>query len=409
MTLFHITPFDDLQAVRWPPGEAVALFPTLLTPDPKGKTSAGLLSMGTLQLKLSHPVAQISLLVGLTGSHVVAHQAAPSTMTITAWIGDRWTTLPPQNIQDGTIALSQTGLLRLTVPDGQTSELFRLNVWGLSKDMPMLTCLEVNAVGATWQGPGGKADLSRSLPAGTVRQPVDNIPFLDGVHQPLPSSGGVAAAQSEQMDGRLAERLGHKDRAIQADDYTRILLRAFPFLWQVVVLPAWDPQVGRMPGCVSIIPIPGPDAPTLANPLQPRCDAALAARVLDELRPRVSPFVRLRVGKVNYCSIMVMATVVLRDDTCIASSLQKLQNDLVAYLSPWPNSANPHRPKHYFKRDAIMHFIRHHSYVRSVVSIKLEYSANYSSHVYYTSAALHYLKAETADLPMTSTARDIEP
>jgi hypothetical protein len=254
-------------------------------------------------------------------------------------------------------------------------------------------CLEPNAVWATWQEPGGKQLLTRSRAAGTVTASLEKLPGIEEVRQPLPSSGGVAPASTTMEKVRLVERLRHKERAIQPDDYALLLLSAFPFLWQVAVLPARNANGESEGGCVTIIPIPGPDSPTVPDPTIPSCDATLGDRLLAELRMRVSPFVRLQVAAPHYQAITVCATVVVKDETRLSTTLEQLQAELVRFLSPWPAPDLGEKPKAYFEQTAISQFIRDRPYIESIDTIKLSGNSAESPSVYYTSAWRHQLSA----------------
>jgi hypothetical protein len=226
---------------------------------------------------------------------------------------------------------------------------------------------------------------------------------IESVRQPLPSSGGLQPATTTLEKVRLAERLRHKDRAIQPDDYALLLLSAFPSLWQVAVLPARNSEGKIEPGCVTIIPIPGPDSPTIPDTTTPCCDAALGDRILAELQARVSPFTQLRVAPPPYCAITVRATVVVMDETRVDTLLEQLQKDLVRYLSPWPDPDLAVRPKAYYSETAVGQFIRERSYIKSIGVLQLEYKLPDTPPVYYTSAKRHQLTAR----PSSSSAAPI--
>jgi hypothetical protein len=200
----------------------------------------------------------------------------------------------------------------------------------------------------------------------------------------------------------MAERLGHKDVAIQPADYAQLLLSAFPSLWQVAVLPARNALGQPQPGCVTIIPIPGPDYPTLADNTSPSCDQDFAERILAELKPRISPFVELQIGTPVYCRTTVMAEVVMADASRIASSIQQLQQDLVRFLSPWPVPDLAPRPHRYYEQIAVSQFIRDRPYVKSIDSLQLSPAGDASdptqqcggnAFIYYTSALQHQITA----------------
>ncbi|MFZ9752679.1 MAG: hypothetical protein ACO3B3_03865 [Cyanobium sp.] len=393
--LLHLSPLlDDLVPARWGPGEGVPLLPALL--------SDGNSEERTILLTLSRPLNQLSLLFGLATTATVEPLAANQKMGVEVWNGQTWITLA-EGVQDGTSALSRTGILQLFLQDSQTSFRFRLRINGPGNAQPELICLEPNAVWATWQGPGGKQLLNRSRPANTVTTMASAMVGIESVRQPLPSSGGLQPATTTLEKVRLAERLRHKDRAIQPDDYALLLLSAFPSLWQVAVLPARNSEGKIEPGCVTIIPIPGPDSPTIPDTTTPCCDAALGDRILAELQARVSPFAQLRVASPPYCAITVRATVVVMDETRVDTLLEQLQKDLVRYLSPWPDPDLAVRPKAYYSETAVGQFIRERSYIKSIGVLQLEYKLPDTPPVYYTSAKRHQLTAR----PSSSSAAPI--
>lgn len=412
----HLTPLHAIQPATGEAEHGVPLLPPLLAGEPQPTSSSppspGALQTAMVLLTLSQPIHQICLLFGLTTSGSVNSFSPSPGLRVDAWIDGQWRALPEQNVEDGTSGLSRTGLLRLTLPDDQTSAQLQLRVSGLGDLQPDLVCLEPNATWATWQGPGGRLGLNRSLEAGKVTAALVNLPSITEVRQPLPSTGGVAPASVAMEQVCLAERMRHKDRAIQAEDYALLLLRAFPVLWQVAVLPACNASWRSEAGCVTIIPIPGPDAPTIPDPTIPSCDAAFSEKVLMELRPRLSPFVRLQVACPPYCRLRVAATVVVEDEGRLATSLQQLQADLVRFLSPWPSPDLGQRPRNYFEESAVSQFIRDRPYIRSIDCLELmavpvdpvdlQVKPPDTMPIYYTSALRHDLKARPASISLAS-------
>ena len=410
LSLLHCTPLDQLQPVDWGEG-GYRLLPQPIRPaeaaqpgqSPQSTLQAPL---GVLLLDWCEPVSQLSLLVGLASSVSPQQQAAGvgagRSLRLDRWQAGRWLAIPPESFQDGTLGLSSSGILWLNLGAEQASRRLRLSVSLASGPLPDLLCLEPNAVWATWQGPGGVAQLNQSRPAGTVKASPVALPAIVQIRQPLASIGGVAPASPELEKVRMAERLGHKDVAIQPADYAQLLLSAFPSLWQVAVLPARNALGQPQPGCVTIIPIPGPDYPTLADNTSPSCDQDFAERILAELKPRISPFVELQIGTPVYCRTTVMAEVVMADASRIASSIQQLQQDLVRFLSPWPVPDLAPRPQRYYEQIAVSQFIRDRPYVKSIDSLQLSPAGDASdptqqcggnAFIYYTSALQHQITA----------------
>ncbi|MEB3317624.1 MAG: hypothetical protein VKO39_05730 [Cyanobacteriota bacterium] len=399
MQWLHLRPLSEPEPVTtW---SAVPLLPALLPHEAMEflgpPSSADNLQVATVELVLSQRVRQISFLFGLTTNSTQTILPFTSALRVEAQVaGDvgpsaQWLTLGRDQVVDGTNGLRCTGILHLTLPDGKTSQQFRLQVIDVStpeaslssphpfaqqliSSGPVLQCLEPNAVWATWEGPGGRNQLNRSLEAGKVTAALIKLPGIEQVRQPLPSIGGVAPATAELEKVCLCERLRHKNRALQPEDYALLLLRSFPSLWQVAVLPAQKASGESLPGTVTIIPIPGPDSPTIVDTTIPTCDPVLSERLLTALRSQVSPFVRLQIAPPPYRRICVKATVVVEDQMRMAMALQQLQKDLVRFLSPWPAPDLGARPKNYYEETAISQFIRDRHYIRSIDRLELEES-----------------------------------
>ena len=418
LTLLHCTPLDQLQPGDWSNGDCrllpKAIRPALVTQPiraAKGAKARQLpeSSLGVLLLDWSEPISQLSLLVGLASSASPQPQAAGRSLRLDRWQEGGWLAVPQESFQDGTLGLSSSGILWLNLQPEQATSRLRISVSLQSGPLPDLLCLEPNAVWASWQGPGGVAMLNQSRPAGTVQASPVALPAIAQIRQPLASIGGVAPASPELERVRMAERLGHKEVAIQPSDYAKLLLSAFPSLWQVAVLPARNALGEHKPGCVTIIPIPGPDYPTITDKTTPTCDPEFAELILAELKPRISPFVELQVGTPVYCRKRVIAEVVMADTTRITTSSQQLQRDLVEFLSPWPMPNLGARPQRYYEQTAVNQFIRDLPYVKSIDSLELldaEDTTNSSQQsadnlfIYYTSALQHQIagRAPSASL-----------
>lgn len=413
--LFHLSPLNGCQPVTWHGDSGIPLLPRLMTkemePLPKTAAFPVELHLATVHLTLTQSFHQLSLLFGLTLSGTVDSFRPTPQLHVDVWIAGQWQALPDTAVQDGTSGLSRTGILLLTLPDDQNTSCLRLRLSGLSDPLPDLVCLEPNAAWATWKGPGGKETLNRSLEAGKVTTSLEILPAIAEIRQPLPSSGGVAPAGVAMEKVCLAERLRHKERAIQADDYALLLLRAFPVLWQVAVLAARNAKGESEAGCVTIIPIPGPESPTIPDPTIPSCDGAFSELLLTELKSSVSPFARLQVACPAYCRVIVCATVVV-EDARLSSSLQQLQADLLRFLSPWPAPDLGPRAQNYYEESVISEFIRDRSYIKSIDNLSLKYNMVGSgeclpapppvSVIYYTSAQRHELTARPASVSLVS-------
>jgi hypothetical protein len=187
-----------------------------------------------------------------------------------------------------------------------------------------------------------KAPVSaQPLPAATIRGPVKSIPGLRSVSQPIPSTEGQAAETEQQMIERTSERLRHKYRASTPWDYERIILAQFPDVFKVKCFPALSSSVGDrvrpVPGSVLIVVMPRPDE---YNIFAPMMDAVRLMRIQDFLRDKISPFAQVEVRNPAYERVQVVCRVRLTDAARGQRGryLSLLNQDIVAWFSPWKNS-----------------------------------------------------------------------
>ncbi|WCM25669.1 hypothetical protein NDN01_16690 [Sphingomonas sp. QA11] len=387
-TLFHLLPFDGVEPVRWQTDGTVPL----LTPiDPAD----------ALEIGLSDPAETLTLLFQL------APPAGgwPTDTPPVVWAqghgidghgGTRWPPLTP--LRDTTNNLRNSGIVSLALSEAHAAQPWlRVSVPSHPTAFPKLAGLVTNAAMATWVGPGGGARLGDPLPAGTIAKTVTPLPDLGSIDQPMPSTGGAPAEIGAGFELWLAERLRHKDRGIQGWDYSRLALAAFPSLWQVAVVPASDGGIAPVPGNVWVIPVPGPQTPAIFDPTIPACDATTLNAIATYLGQRISPFIQLWVTNPPYLRLRVVADLVFTDDDTVEANKERLNQELIQYLSPWPSPALPPRPDDYYTRNEVAHFVRHRPYVRAIRALELvrESPIGLLGGFYYlTSASAHTIRGK---------------
>ncbi|AWK89876.1 hypothetical protein [Azospirillum thermophilum] len=395
---FHLMPFDEVAAVDWPPGKAVPLL-------------APIAAAGELRIELAEPITELALLFTLAPSRAGWPEAVPP-VTWSQGTGGAWTPLTP--LRDGTNGLRNSGIVTFELPDmpadaaptapvpGSAPKLWlRASVAADPDAFPLLADLVANAATASWSGPGGAPSLGTPLKAGTITAGADPLPGVATVAQPLPSFGGRPEATDRSFEMWMAERLRHKGFGIQSWDYARLALSEFPALWQAAVVPASDGDGTPAPGRVWVVAVPGPTTPGIADPSMPACDSATLGRIRDMLAARISPFIRLSVTSPPYQRMKVTAKLVFSDDDTAEASARRLNDELVRFLSPWPDPAPAPRPSDYYTADAVAHFIRNRPYVLGILSF--DYAPDPPPKTpgwcYLTSATEHALSGETAPSP----------
>ncbi|WP_448205616.1 hypothetical protein [Azospirillum sp. sgz302134] len=317
-----------------------------------------------------------------------------------------WTPLTAQDglEEDGTDGLRNSGIVTLGLsgftPAEEGLAWLRLRVDRDAHAFPRLAGLTPNALTAVWVGPEGAERLDEPLPAGTITASAPALPDIAAVAQPMPSLGGRSVASGPAFRTWMAERLRHRNRAIQDWDYARLVLADHPSLWQAAVVPAGTG--GTMPGQVRLVVVPGPDMPDAGDATAPLAGPAVLAAVREGLAARIGPFVALSVENPSYVRITVKATLVFRDGDTPAALGRRLSGELVAWLSPWPPPSElGERPSGYWTKAAIADFIRRRPYVAAIHDFSLAYDppdgppdGQRGCH-YLTSALVHAIEGTT--------------
>lgn len=368
--LFHLLPFGG-----WLPFAAAAEPHPPLLPR---VAEAGSLLLGFTGLN------EAQTLTLLFQMDVRAGDAGPAEPRAVEWAwldGGRWRTLPPGAIPaDGTHGLRNSGILALRLPRGAAGgtripgpERWLRAAVEDAGGFPWTASLRPHALAASWVDPGGRAGahLARPLPAGTITASAEALPGIGTLVQPMPSFGGRPPETGATFQVRLAERLRHKDRAVQPWDYERLVLERFPQLWMAQALPAGGP--GAAPGSVTVVVVAGAEGNESVDTTVPRAPSALLGGVQDFLAARATPFARVQVVNPVYVRVQVEAEVAFRTGP-EGGDAGRLNGDLIAWLSPWFYDARRAALQgRYASEGDIAEFIHSLPYVEGVLSLRLHH------------------------------------
>jgi hypothetical protein len=165
--------------------------------------------------------------------------------------------------------------------------------------------------------------------------------------------------------------LRHKDRAITLWDYEHLVLQEFPKVYKVKCLNHTAVDEANKPGHVTIIPIPRIET-IFKDPLRPYTDKRTRIDIYEFLKKRTSPFVCLHVEQPLLEAVQIECKVRFTDEIAdIVFYKQKLNSDIVQFLSPWAfkEAKDVSFGGRWYKADLI-NFIDERSYVDYVVDIK---------------------------------------
>ncbi|GAB3126373.1 baseplate J/gp47 family protein [Novispirillum itersonii] len=389
---FYLTPFGGTAPVVWPEEGVVPLLPPL--------AGDATLLLGLSGISGAQP---LSLLFQMASSPADWTDQPPP-LRWTRLDGQSWLPLPP--VSDGTNGLQNSGILAFDLPASGTAAVTQLpadSVWLAAtthqapEQFPRTAAVIPNALEAQWIGPGGADSLGVTpVPEGTIKAAASPLAGIGTVTQPLDSFGGRPRLVGEDLYPWLGERLRHKNRAVQAWDYARLVLAEFPFVWQCQALAAFSASGGGQAGAVLVVVVPGPATPDVADPTVPVANALQLAEIGTYLQGLASPFVALQVANPTYVRICVTADVLFDN----GGTPQRLEQDLIGWLSPWYyDVARAALGGRYVTEDAIAAFIRSRPYVAAILEIAFGYDPDPASlsWCYLTSAPHHDITAVDDD------------
>ncbi|MBY0444485.1 MAG: baseplate J/gp47 family protein, partial [Burkholderiales bacterium] len=172
-----------------------------------------------------------------------------------------------------------------------------------------------------------------ALAAGLISQQQPPHPAVASITQPAMSQDGLPSENDETFAVRAAERLAHKGRALTARDYEKLVLDHFPSVAMVKAIR--QPQAGKMRSGVRLIVAPQPESADLLQPLPSR---KLQADILAKIQTIMPPDTQLNISAPSYLVYRLNCNLVLNPDYEAGATLQKLNQRLIQFLSPWANT-----------------------------------------------------------------------
>ena len=260
---------------------------------------------------------------------------------------NRWKHLENRHVlSDTTNGFLSSGIVTLQIPAHQRGtsttmpgDLFWLRV---SVDRhPEIPCsvysINAQALQVTWQKQDdSSAHMELKLSAGTIKDSRVSIPGIDRIVQIADAFGGRLPEEEDQFKTRVSERLRHKNRATVPWDFERLILNHFPKIYKVKCFANMvdTPQRWQRPGHILIVVIPYLKATSSAD-LKPTVNGMLLKEIEAYVKGLSSPFITIKVRNPAYESIQVRCMVQFSRGKTGGYYLEKLNQALVNYLSPW--------------------------------------------------------------------------
>ena len=289
---------------------------------------------------------------------------------------------PAEAFGDTTHNMRSSGLLTFVIPKEATSSNTIMPpglVWirgSIAHEVDAacrLVAVAANGVEVEMSTPQpSPAVLAKPNPPGTITRMRSVLPLVKSISQPYPTFGGAAPEGAESLRMRAAERLRHKSRTITRWDYERLVLEAFPSVHRVKCIPHAKEGSWLAPGNVLIIVVADLRNRNTSDPLRPRLDAETIDLITEHLRRRTGLGVNLKVRNPSYQRARFDLKVRLHAGYEFNFYSTKLNDELIAFLSPWARDASsePLFGGRIYK-SVVLNFIEDLTYVDYITDFKM--------------------------------------
>jgi uncharacterized phage protein gp47/JayE len=184
------------------------------------------------------------------------------------------------------------------------------------------------------------AHLSAALAAGSIAKMKTPIATVKAVTQPYASFDGAPEETASALRTRAAERLRHRNRAVSAWDYERMVLSAFPKVHRVKCIPHAKPDNWLAPGNVLLVVVPDLRNQNAVDPLAPKVDAATISDISELVAAHAGMGVSLTVANPRYQRVRLDLKVKFHDGYEFNYYSEQVQDAVIQFLSPWAFAAD---------------------------------------------------------------------
>jgi hypothetical protein len=248
-----------------------------------------------------------------------------------------------QILSDTTYGFNNSGIISLEVPRDLTNNnnilpaqlhWLRVTIRGDANRMPRTIKVATQAVLATWQNNENSTEhLTKQLPAKNITALSHIVAQVREVEQPFKTFGGKAAETKNEFYTRVSERLRHKNRAISAWDFERLVLDNFPEIFQAKCVTHLGHEEYVEKGSVNIVVVPKIDPDNIQY--LPRVNYSRLQNIREFLQAHTSPFIKVEVRNPIYERVKITAGVRFQKGKNNGTFLKKLNQDITSYLCPW--------------------------------------------------------------------------
>jgi len=188
-----------------------------------------------------------------------ATKMSDTKLSLEYFSGEEWILFGSRSIiRDDTSGFTKSGIVEIIFPQldlsaaGFNSILWtRVSTPNGAENYPLIKGIYLNAVEVVCTSSDPEI-TGREIPAGTILKFAGKMPKIKSVSQPVQSGGGVRAETEDRFYTRVSERLRHKNRAVSAWDYERLVLQYFDEV-RLVKCTNLNDDFQQMPGSVRVV------------------------------------------------------------------------------------------------------------------------------------------------------------
>lgn len=296
-----------------------------------------------------------------------------------------------QILSDTTFGFNNSGIISLDIPRDITKNnqildknlhWLRITLRGEATRMPRTVKVATQAVLVTWQNNDNSAEhLSERLPAQQISALSRIVSQVRKVEQPFKSFGGKSSETKQEFYTRVSERLRHKNRAVSAWDFERLVLDNFPEIFQAKCVTHLGNEDFVAKGSVTVVVVPKIDPDNIQ--VLPRVNYSILQNIREFLQSHTSPFIKVEVRNPIYERVKITAGVRFTKGKNNGTFLKKLNQDITMYLCPWLHGISKELELGgVLSKDMILSFIEKRPYVEFVTkfsAVQVFYDENSAS------------------------------
>lgn len=212
---------------------------------------------------------------------------------------------------------------------------------------------------------------SNGLPKGCITSAASNLPGIAAITQIVPGKGGRQKEDEDRMKNRVRQRIAHRNRAVNSDDYEHFVLDRFPQVEKVKCLPGLDSKGKNRQGIVTLVVVRKPQWQAGVSPSSFLCSNELLTDVENFIRPLTDSWVLVDAINIQYEEVTVRCCIVPEKGVSVGELIRRLKEKLDVVIAPWKKEKKAPEFGYGFTLQALAHTLLEDEGVAALRGISL--------------------------------------